>query len=470
MKWWYSLLTTPEKLLEKIYDYAMQDLHDKWIPLLDDLENTELTPEEKAKYYYWKIYSITLIELNVTQSERMIKEWYFHLENEGFIGTKFEIDYWRIKAWWFAELNEWEESIKCHNKQIQISSNNEDYVLVGSGYFRIIHLLLEKRDLNSVFQYIVKAMQYIEKLEKPNTTSIFASQACYYGLRADFDNCKKHYERTKNLLDFDLKANLGPILRILGTTTYSMGDMPQTIKWFSLARDQAMFEKYIRGEVWTTVALIELYLSNNESSKAQNLMKEMKTNIRIIEDLRQYNYLKYAKAIILKHSNRMRDKSEAEKIFISLLEEDRITGNLHVSRLKIPTLKHLIELRMDELKLYNQKEVLDEILDLISQLVDLAENQGLFLIFTEILILKAKLEMIQGKFDSAKTQLERAIELAQLKGLNLLQKQAEEELANIRIDYEKMRDFVEMNPSWYERINRLRISEYISKANRFMSQ
>ena len=236
------------------------------------------------------------------------------------------------------------------------------------------------------------------------------------------------------------------------------------------AKDQAKLEKYIRGEVWMSVALIELYLSTNKVNLAENLIKQMEANETIIEDTRQGVYLKYAKALILKHSNRMRDKSEAERIFIDVLETEALEGHLHISRIKIPTLKHLIELRMDELRLYNQEEVLEEINTLISQLVDLTENQGLFLIFTEILILKAKLEMIQGRFDEAKIQLERAIELAHLKGLNLLKKQAEDELTNIRNDYEKMRDFVELNPSWYERINHLRISEYISKANRFMSQ
>ncbi|MFW9818724.1 MAG: hypothetical protein ACFFE5_03860, partial [Candidatus Thorarchaeota archaeon] len=122
-----------------------------------------------------------------------------------------------------------------------------------------------------------------------------------------------------------------------------------------------------------------------------------------------------AKALVLKNSGRIRNRTEAELLLKQITEDEITTPQLYLF-----SLVNLSELFLEELEMTNNPEVLDELNPLITRISEIAEKQNAYLWLAEIKLLQAKLALIQAKIKDAEHLLTQAQEIAEIHGLNLL--------------------------------------------------
>ena len=117
---------------------------------------------------------------------------------------------------------------------------------------------------------------------------------------------------------------------------------------------------------------------------------------------------KFAKALILKTSSRIRDKAKAQELFKELIEIDTI-----VFGLVIDAHIHLCDILLTEYRIDNDSEILAELNHYITKLLTIAEKQHSYLVFCETFILKAKFALLNFDVKSARLFLTKAQKIAE---------------------------------------------------------
>ncbi|MHA2037617.1 MAG: tetratricopeptide repeat protein [Promethearchaeota archaeon] len=206
-------------------------------------------------------------------------------------------------------------------------------------------------------------------------------------------------------------------------------DMYEMGKLYRMKGENETARKYLKQSLmlndklasqgpWSVISLLYLVLLNldlNDPNRVQLYLERLK----IIRDKgkNKINIQGYqlAKAAMLKSSGRRRNSSEAELLLKKIVEEDIVYPDFHTLALIF-----LCELFIEELSMYDNPEVLEEVKPLILQLLTIAENQPSFAKLAEGKLLQAKLSLIQEEIEEAKQLLTEAQQIAEVHGLNLL--------------------------------------------------
>lgn len=123
----------------------------------------------------------------------------------------------------------------------------------------------------------------------------------------------------------------------------------------------------------------------------------------------------FNKASILKKSARIRDKAKAEELIKQIIKTETLYFDI-----KIYAYIHLCDLLLAEFRINNNSDVLDEINQNITQLLNIAEKSHSYLAFCETFILKAKLALLNFDIKAARRFLTQAQKIAESRGINRL--------------------------------------------------
>ncbi|MFX1498918.1 MAG: tetratricopeptide repeat protein [Promethearchaeota archaeon] len=250
-------------------------------------------------------------------------------------------------------------------------------------------------------------------------TKLDSSQilAAIYRERGQLNRALRYYKRTivlakkVNCTDDIIYITLG-----IGATYRMKGDYSQSIKHFKLSYSLAKEANSFYGMHGALFYLILINLDENSHKEAENYLAELEeiagqTENRIISQA----YL-IAKALVLKKSIRIRNRTEAEILLKKIIEDDITIPQLHLL-----SLVNLCDLYFEELYMTNKIEIImDDINPLIYKILELANSRHSFIWMAETKLLQAKLALIQMNFDEAKSILTQAQQIAELHGLNLL--------------------------------------------------
>ncbi|MCE7736601.1 MAG: hypothetical protein GPJ54_17090 [Candidatus Heimdallarchaeota archaeon] len=173
--------------------------------------------------------------------------------------------------------------------------------------------------------------------------------------------------------------------------------------------------------------------------------------------------LEFANALILTAKKDSRSRIKAEDVIKNLVEKNMLQSD-HRSL----AIKHLVELRLTELEIYGDPEILIEIMGYIDFFEKQAEEDEEITQRIEALILKGKINSIKGELALTKSQYEKASKLAGQHGLGLLFKEVEIERKRLEERYEEWERIIIENPSFVEKIKRMQVMEYMKKAQRMM--
>jgi tetratricopeptide (TPR) repeat protein len=187
-------------------------------------------------------------------------------------------------------------------------------------------------------------------------------------------------------------------------------------------------------------------ISLRDLEQLNNQLKDKPTNLMYLFD----------KALLLKTSSRALNRGKAEEILKQLLQnkDSSIEG-------KIRALVNLCELLLTELRISNDLEVLDELNQFISQLLELAEKSNSYWILCETYLIQAKVALMTFDMNEARRFLTQAQEIAEKYGLNLLAMKISNEHDEFLKQLDTWEKLKESNAPLAERMELSRLNEQI---------
>ncbi len=194
--------------------------------------------------------------------------------------------------------------------------------------------------------------------------------------------------------------------------------------------------------------------SKSELQEIIDQLKEFseKYNDRFL--IAEYNM---AKAMMLQRSNRSRDRAEAEKLLKQAVK------NPSSPDIYIFSLANLCEFYLEELKLFNEPNILEEIHPLITQLLEFSNEQNSYGTLATAKLAEAKVKLIQMDFNGTKKLLTEAQKIAELHGYKLLAQKISSEHDNLLDQIKSWEEFKERNAPIEERLELASIQGVIER-------
>jgi tetratricopeptide (TPR) repeat protein len=205
-------------------------------------------------------------------------------------------------------------------------------------------------------------------------------------------------------------------LNDLGSTYRIMGKHNLAVESFERALILSEKWNFIGSMARSLSLLIKTYIeessreiANRYFSRLTGLYNQTKNEGNIDISI----FFLISKAYMMKTSTRMGDRADAQKLYKELA--NNASGNFLIS-----CMGNLCDLLLEELSLYNDPEILDEIMPLITKSLEMAETEHNYFWLAEAKLLQAKLALIQMNFEEARRLLVEAQRIAELHGLELL--------------------------------------------------
>ncbi len=215
----------------------------------------------------------------------------------------------------------------------------------------------------------------------------------------------------------------------------------------------------------TLLSLIQLSIELNNPDGAQEYfskLEEIQTVVPYNKNF-QTNY-EFAKALLLKSSPRMRQKTEAQEIFEKIANDEENRHSAITS-----ALLNLCDLLVYEYKSAEEPQILEEVNSLSQRLITISRAKNDHRTVVKALILQGKLTLLEGNLHRAEQLLGEAYDISEKVGFKILRDQTEQEQERIRIEIEKWEALLARNAPLREKLEQAKLAEYIRDALRVMS-
>jgi len=405
--------------------------------------------------------------------------------------TKLKLALMSTEAWVYSIKNDFNIALNLALEALILAKKIKHNVMVGFTLYLIGDIYIGKGEYDTALEYIMKSLKIFEKIDFQAGLAITIGEiGRIYYLKGDLNRALESFKRSlsiekiSNFTKAFLITGIGFIYRDRGelnkalkytkqstklaeeslhyrfliVNKYSiggiymmMGENYQAERYYE--QSLALSEKF--GNTFLMVSpllyLILINLDNNSPKQAQKYLKRLENLSNQYESTIVKHGYPLGKALTLKASNRMRDKVKAEELLKQIIEDDIFYPQFHIL-----AIVSFCDLLLEELSIYNDPEVLDEINPLITQLLKIAENQHSFSWLAEGKLLQAKLALIQMNIEEAKRLLTEGQNTAESHGLSSLAQKISDEHDNL----------LEQSNAWHNlKEKRVPISERIELAS-----
>ena len=255
-----------------------------------------------------------------------------------------------------------------------------------------------------------------------------------------------------------------------GRQYWLSGDLSQALKYFDRAIElgyeiddlhkYSYFLNSIMMAVRAAIGKGDIEIAK-EYFKQVEITQENKNNsfLKTEHHKMQHHKTLYnmTKALILKSSNRFRDKAMAEEIFKAIFDNE-----FNILNNRLLALIDLCELLINELRFSNDLILLDEIKPLILKLIDFALIINSYYYLIEANILQAKLALITYEINSARRFLTQGQRMAERHGYTNLALEIADLHEELIQQSETWNHLKEINAPVSERMELARLSENLN--------
>jgi len=359
---------------------------------------------------------IQLFKANLIGAAELAQEC-LKLTKEGKFRNKLELaQTYFVLGWINAFQGNQTKALDYAMKSLERNKELNHTVAIATDYSLIARIYLFEGDYDQALQYCKQSLS-IKEISKRSRLSVLGTLARINQLKGKYNRAIKYQQQAVTLAEelkftvelIDNLINLAYFYRIIGKNDLAIEYFERSLilseKWgffLPMARSISLL-------IWT-------YIDENSREKANRYFSRLTELYNQTKDKGNVDvsflYLT-TKAYLMKTSTRMRDRVESQAIFKELI--DRSMGeNL------ILIMGNLCDLLIEELSMYNDPEILDEIIPLITKSLEMAETAHNYYWLAETKLLQAKLALIQMNIEDAKKLMTQAQRIADLHGLNLL--------------------------------------------------
>ncbi|MCE7735174.1 MAG: tetratricopeptide repeat protein [Candidatus Heimdallarchaeota archaeon] len=313
-------------------------------------------------------------------------------------------------------------------------------------------------DLNEALKCFKLGLERRIRIGQRHMTAISLNNigVCYYR-RGEPDKSKKYFNDSVEI--FRQISNSTDIVlpfSNLALVYYDLGKLNESLEYFKQSVNIELELGNPINIAETYFGMTRIYLKLNKIDKVDMYITKLKELDEIHDFQLISQWYRLAESKDLMNKLRISEKIRAQELLSQIVQEPI----LH-QRLTIMAMKELCNFYLMELQLYGSEGALDDAVKLANDLYDTAQDQSSFSLLVEVLMLNAKLALIQGDYSSALLQLDQAEFTAVENGLIGLEIQITMERVALEAETEKWRQLSKENASLKEKIDQSRIVEYL---------
>lgn len=308
-----------------------------------------------------------------------------------------------------------------------------------------------KGDLNQALKFGKESLVIKESGDYTlNNTKMLLG--CIYREKGELDKALEYY---KQAFEFGIDDNSS---YYVGSNQTNIGNI------YRLKGDLKQAEKYLKQSLgiddsWVPLLyLLLICLDRSSYDEAQLYLASLKELAEQKKKKMNDQAYQIGKAFILKASNRMSDHVDAVRLLRKVNEEK--IGYLQFQVLSIIA---ICELLLEELSIYNNSEIFEEINPLINQLLKIAEESNSFSTLSETYLLQGRVALIRLNLDDARRYLTIAQQIADEHDLTMLARKISHEHDKLVEDLETWQNFKKTQVSMSKRIKLASIDGVIDR-------
>ncbi|MFX1251436.1 MAG: tetratricopeptide repeat protein [Promethearchaeota archaeon] len=283
-----------------------------------------------------------------------------------------------------------------------------------------------------------------------------------YSYKGQVDTALEYFKRVET--GFEALGHPWGIARYLnhiGDIYHIKGELDKALEYYQ--RSLKFYEE-VGSDIETATSIFNLLLltlDKQDQIQAQAYQLRLQQLHSHTSNQWVHLYSRLADALILKQSPRMVDKAQAQIILKNIVNDENIRFDLTAL-----AMIHLCELFILEVKVSDDPNLWEEAKNQIQQLYIQAQDQRLFTIIIEALILKARLATIEGELQQTLEYYDKARETAEEKHLHLLIQKLNAEKTKFEAEIEKWQTLIQRNTSLQERLKHGQLEEYLREVQK----
>ncbi len=331
----------------------------------------------------------------------------------------------------------------------------------------------DEGDLDHAIKYLKKNLEITDKynnsrllLLKPH---IFALLGNFYTEKGELELALKYHnlslDSTEESNLFGLKSIRAFSFSQIGDIHYQRGDFDLTVEYYKKSlkvREELNVPAYL-CEIY--YRFVKIFIVKGDYLVAQEYLKRFqkyleKENITNEHALKVFPPYKLSVALVLKSNKRIRDRAEAEMVLKELIELDEfaiwrwgLTTSSGTSAPHILPIIELCDLYLQELDIFKDLEIIDEIRPLIERLLNESKHMNSFSLQAYAVLLLGKISLLQLNMGETRQYLTQAQRIAEENGLQLLARQISSEHDRLLELVDELQQIERKKASVTERIN-----------------
>lgn len=259
-----------------------------------------------------------------------------------------------------------------------------------------------------------KALKMANELENPpHISRIHNNIGWLYRQIGELDSALMEFQKAIEIAhQIGNKYRIASLLNNIGAVYWQKGDPEMALEYL----EESFELNIIHGNEFdiSTVLLnlIEILVEINRKEEANKYFTRFKNICESTKNPRVRQRFLLSKGLILKGSARARDHFKAQEIFDQLIKDNVLEHEKILS-----VMLNLCDLYIEELKIEENLEIIEDIQKIVDKLLDKAKQQHSHYIEAETRFLQAKLELIQLNPENSRRFLVMAQKTAQSHGL-----------------------------------------------------
>ncbi len=291
-------------------------------------------------------------------------------------------------------------------------------------------------DLDRAIEYYEKSLELKRKIGNPQDIArslVNIGNLAY--MKGEYPtSVDAHLEALEHFESGD--SSLRDIISTLGglaNAYYNLGVFDEAEKSFQRAYELSLDNSDPEQSILAADQLMVYYLNTGKTEEAGKLVQQIKEIAATSEGEYNTHLAISSEADYEKHLPRHSNKAKAYELFKRLLGQSGLRSGMRVS-----ALIQIIELLLQELLIYGEDEVLDEIKQRMEELEVQIKRHGSNIDNLHLLVLKGRLMSLLGDHTAGSNLLSEALIIADNRGYHNMAKYISSELDMIDSDFESL--------------------------------
>jgi len=331
-----------------------------------------------------------------------------------------------LLGWIIAYQGDQSKALEYAMKSLELNKELNRAVGIADSYSLIARIYSLEGDYDRALQYCKQSLS-INEIRKRSKRAVLDTFSEVYYSKSEMNRALKYRQQAVTIAEeLNIPDQLIHDLNQVGFIYRAMGKYSPAIEYSkrSLVLSEEVSQNFHMAR---SLGLIILsYIDEKSREKANRYLSRLselydqrknKADFEFVS-----NWYLVSKAYMMRTSTRIRDRADAQAIFKELYQSTRLdyTNPLWGGDFLVFCLGNLCDLLLEELSMFNDPEIMDEITPLITKGLGMGEEANNYYWLALVKLLQAKLTLIQMNPEEARKLMVEAQRIAELHGISLL--------------------------------------------------